>query len=110
MKRLALATALIASVAAPAFADGHTTAFAIMHFNMSEDSASDRRMVPVGELMMADLTMDSTLSDVFRQLNMSVETMSDLRGETGFVTVIASDPAHGAEIFERLRLQSLEDE
>ncbi len=102
MKRLALATALAASIAAPAFADGHTTSVAIMHFNMSADNASETRMVPAGELTMADITMGSTLADVFSQLNMDAENMSELRGDGGFVTIIMSDPAHGADIFARL--------
>lgn len=102
MKRLALATALAAAVAAPAFADGHTTQFAIMHFNMSQDNASEMRMTPSGDIMMADLGMGSTLSDVFTQLNLSAANMSELRGDGETVTIIASDPAHAAAIFERL--------
>ena len=102
MKNFALATALATAFAAPAFADGHTTSFAIMHFNMSADSTSDLRMVPSGDLMMADLTMGSSLAEVFGQLNLSAENMTELRGEGDFVTIIASDPEHGAEIFRRL--------
>ncbi len=102
MKRLALAAALATSFAAPALADGHSTSFAIMHFNMSADSASEVIMTPNGEIVTADLTMGSSLAQVFSHLNLSAENMSDLRGESGFVTVIASDPAAGAEIFRRL--------
>ncbi len=102
MKTLALATALAASIAAPVFADGHTTQFAIMHFNMSLDNAQEMRMTPSGEITMADLGMGSTLGDVFTQLNLTAENMTELRGTGETVTVIASDPAHAAAIFERL--------
>jgi hypothetical protein len=102
MKSLALSAVLAASIAAPAFADGHTTQVAIMHFNMFADNATETRMAPAGDLMMVDLGMGSTLGDVFSQLNLSAESMTDLRGEGGFVTVIASDPEAGAEIFRRL--------
>lgn len=101
MKRFALATALAASVAAPAFADGHTSQFAVMHFNMFEDNALEMRN-PNGEIMMADLGMGSTLGDVFTQLNLTAENMSELRGTGETVTIIASDPEHAAEIFRRL--------
>ncbi|MEX3017418.1 hypothetical protein [Gymnodinialimonas hymeniacidonis] len=101
MKTLALATALAASIAAPAFAQD-STQFAIMHFNMSLDNAQEMRMVPSGEIMMADLGMGSTLGDVFSQLNLTAENMTELRGTGETVTVIASDPAHAAAIFERL--------
>ena len=101
MKTLALAAALAASVAAPAFADGHAAQFAVMHFNMSQDMVLEMRN-PNGEIMMADLGMGSTLADVFTQLNLSAENMSELRGTGETVTIIASDPAHAAEIFQRL--------
>ncbi|MBL4627219.1 MAG: hypothetical protein JKY00_04160 [Roseicyclus sp.] len=102
MKRLAIAAALAASFAAPAFADGHTTNFAIMHLNMSAENESELIMVPQGDIMMADLEMGSTLADVFRQLNLSAETMADLRGQGETVTIIMSDPTYAAEIFRRL--------
>ena len=102
MKRFALAAALATSFVAPAFADGHTTQLAIMHFNLSEDTTREFIMTPSGDIMMADLGMGSTLGDVFSQLNLSAESMSDLRGEGETVTIIASDPAHAAEIFQRL--------
>ena len=103
MKRLALAATLAAtSFAAPAFADGHTTEFAILHLNMSAENQSELIMVPQGDITMADLGMGSTLADVFSHLNLSAENMSELRGQGDTVTVIMSDPAHAAEIFRRL--------
>lgn len=110
MKRLALAAALAASFAAPAFADGHAASFAIMHFNMDADSAGDLRMAPQGDAVTADLTMGSSLAEVFSHLNMDAENMGDVRGANGSVTIIASDPAHAQEIFARLMAESAEDE
>lgn len=102
MKRLALATTAVVALAAPVFADAHSSSFAVMHFNMSTESASDIVMVPSGDIMMADLTMGSTLAEVFRILNMSVENMSDLVGEGDTVTIIMSNPTHAQDIFDML--------
>lgn len=103
MKRLALAATLAATAfAAPAFADGHTTQFAIMHFNMSADNSSEVIMLPQGDSVMADLAMGTTLAEVFAQLNMSAENMSELTGQAGTVTILMSDPTHAADIFARL--------
>lgn len=103
MKRLALATALATSLAAPAFAEGHTTAFAILHFNMSADNTGEIIMDPRSDIMMADLTMGSTLSEVFRILNLDADNMSELRGQGDTVTVIMSNPSFATDVFERLR-------
>ncbi|ABD52991.1 hypothetical protein [Jannaschia sp. CCS1] len=103
MKRFALAATLAATAfAAPAFADGHATNFAIMHFNMDADNADQFVMLPQGDTVQVDLEMGTTLAEVFAHLNMSAETMGDLVGQSGTVTILASDPAHAAEIFSRL--------
>lgn len=111
MKRLALAATLAATAfAAPAFADGHTTQFAIMHFNMDADNADQFVMLPQGETAMADLEMGTTLAQVFQRLNLSADTMGDVRGANGSVTILMSDPTHAAEIFRRLMEESREDD
>lgn len=110
MKRLALAATLAATAfAAPAFADGHTTQFAIMHFNMDADSTGDRRMTPTG-LTTVDLSAGSTLADVFAHLNMDADTSMDVTGDGPGVTIVMSDPAHAAEIFRRLMAESMGDD
>lgn len=110
MKKLLLAATVAAtSFTAPALADGHSTAFAIMHFNMDADSAGDIRMVPSG-LTTVPLEGNSTLADVFSHLNMDADSAMDLRGQGAGVTIIANDPAHAAEIFRRLMAESAEDE
>lgn len=110
MKHLALAAATAMAFVAPAFADGHSSSFAIMHFNMQEDDANDRRMVPTG-LTQVDLTPGSTLSDVFGHLNMDADVSMNVAGSgaTG-VTIIMSDPGLAADIFARLMAESAENE
>lgn len=106
MKRLALAATLAATAfAAPAFADGHSTQFAIMHFNMDQDSFGDRRMTPTA-LTTVELTPGSTLADVFSHLNMDADSAMDVAGEGAGVTIVASEPAFAAEIFRRLMEES----
>ncbi|SFJ79063.1 hypothetical protein [Jannaschia pohangensis] len=103
----AFATAVLA---VPAFAEGHTQSFAIMHFNMGQDSPSDRRMVPTG-LTQVELTPGSTLSDVFNHLNMDADRAMDVTGTgAGGVTILLSDPTMAAEIFRRLMAKSQENE
>jgi len=111
MKKLFAAAALAtAALTAPAFADGHTQSFAIMHFNMDQDSASDRRMVPSG-LMQVELTPGSTLKDVFNHLNMDADRAMDVSGTgAGGVTILMRDPTMAADIFRRLMEESREDE
>jgi hypothetical protein len=102
MKRLALATAITAALAAPAFADSHAASFAVMHFNMFADNASELLMEPAGDgPVTMQLVPGSTLAEVFAQLNMDADVAMDVSGQTG-VTIIMSDPAHAEEIFRRL--------
>lgn len=102
MKRLALAAALAATtIAAPAFAQSNAAEFAIMHFNMDQDSAGDRRMSPRG-LTTVELTPGSTIADVFSHLNMDADRAMDVAGSGNGVTVIMGDPAFAADIFRRL--------
>ncbi len=108
MKRFAIAAAVAASLAAPAFAQD-TTSFAIMHFNMDADSAGDVRMVPQ-TLRTIELTPGSTIGDVISHLDMDADSFMDVSGDTGGVTILSSSPAHAAEIFARLMEESREDE
>jgi len=102
MKRLAIAAALAASFAAPAFADGHTGSFAVMHFNMSADNTSEIVMTPASDAPVTmQLVPGSTLAEVFAELNMDADTAMDINGGAG-VTIIMSDPAFAAAIFARL--------
>lgn len=111
MKRLALAATLAATAfAAPAFADGHSTQFAIMHFNMDADNSSQLIMQPQGDTVMADLQMGTTLADVFAELNMSADNMGEIAGQNGTVTILMSDPTYAAEIFRRLAAESAGDD
>lgn len=111
MKKLALAAALALPLAAPALADGHTTGFAIMHFNMDADSAGDVQLVPMGMMTQVPLTPGTTLADVFGHLNMDADSQMDVSGQgAGGVTIVMRDPTHAAEIFRRLAAESRENE
>lgn len=105
MKRLALAATLAATAfAAPAFADGHTNSFAVMHFNMSADNASELIMTPGADAPVSmTLVPGSTLAEVFSQLNMDADNVMNVNGGNG-VTIIMSGAAseQAAEIFRRL--------
>ena len=110
MKRLALATALVATLAVPAFAQSQSSGFAVMHFNMFADNASELQMVPTGDAPVSmQLVPGSTLAQVFAELNMDADAAMDLQGQAG-VTIIMSDPTHAAEIFRRLMEASREDD
>lgn len=108
MKRLALAAAISAAMVAPAFAQD-STGIAIMHFNMDEDSQSDVRMVPAGDIVTVDLDETATLSDIFSRLNMDEDSVADMRGGNG-VTIVMTDPSRAADIFAMLMEASREDE
>jgi len=110
MKALIYAAAASLALAAPAMAQSDATNFAIMHFNMDEDSNMNIRMIPSGDAQIVDITDDQTLLDIYRLFNMDVDSMSDLRGQGDGVTVIMTDPTRAQEIFARLRAESAEDE
>lgn len=110
MKTLIYAAAASLALAAPAMAQSDATNFAIMHFNMDEDSNMNIRMIPSGDAQIVDITDDQTLLDVYSHFNMDVDSMSDLRGQGEGVTVIMTDPTRAQEIFARLRAESAEDE
>lgn len=111
MKKFALAAAAAAMVAAPAIADESGRSFAIMHFNMDEDSADEMRMVPEGNPIIVDLGRDTSLAEIFAQFNMQEDMFTSQRGQgANGVTIIMSDPGFAADVFEMIRAESLEDE
>lgn len=104
MKKLAIA-ALTATtlMAAPAFAQS-ASSFAIMHFNMDQDSAGDVVMTPAGDApVVVELAPGSTLSDVFGELNMSFDSASDIDGTNGVTVITNTNSAAAQAIFDMLR-------
>lgn len=109
MKSIMYAAVASLAFAAPVFAQSDHVRFAIMHFNMDADNASEMRMVPMGDAQVVDLNDNATLLEVFNHFNMDADSLSDVRGQAG-VTVIMGDPSYAAEIFERLMEESRENE
>ncbi|MEX3015736.1 hypothetical protein [Gymnodinialimonas hymeniacidonis] len=106
MKKIALIAAVAATVAAPAFAQSAASVAAIQHFNMFEDNALERTNVNgVGQ----SVSPSGALGQTFEILNSDQDVASDLRGVNG-ATLVNGQPAYGADIFDRLRAASLEDE
>ncbi|MEM7722567.1 MAG: hypothetical protein AAF376_09350 [Pseudomonadota bacterium] len=111
MKKFALAAAAAALVAGPALADEANRSFAIMHFNMDEDSADEMRMVPEGNPIIVDLGADTSLAELFAQFNMQEDMFDAQRGQgANGVTIIMSDPGAAADVFAMIRAESAEDE
>ncbi len=108
MKRTAIIAALVASLAAPAFAN--STEFAIQHFNQDHDSIMDIVTVPAADnSVVVSTSNNSSLSQAFDIANASADNAGDLRGLNG-ATVVSGTVAYGADIFAELRAASLEDE
>ncbi|MEJ6388259.1 hypothetical protein [Gymnodinialimonas ulvae] len=106
MKNIAIIAAVAASLAAPAFAQSAASVAAIQHFNQFEDSALERTNVNgVG----TRVSPTGSLGQTFSVLNEDQDVASDLRGVNG-ATLVNGTPAYGADIFDRLRAASLEDE
>ena len=106
MKKIALIAAVAATVAAPAFAQSAAAVAAIQHFNLSEDNVLEQTNVnAVGSPVAAT----GALGETFAILNSDEDVRSDLRGVNG-ATLVNGTPAYGADIFDRLRAASLEDE
>lgn len=110
MKKIALITALVTSVAAPAFAQS-ALELAVENHNMSANRQSDQIMVSP-----ADITLGTTVStrgdaaraQAIANYNASADSASD-RIDGRFVTVFASEPGHAADIFAQLAAESRED-
>ncbi|MEJ6390078.1 hypothetical protein [Gymnodinialimonas ulvae] len=106
MKNIAIIAAVAASLAAPAVAQSAASVAAIQHFNQFEDNALERTNVNgVGQRV----APAGNLGETFSVLNSVQDTASDRRGLNG-ATVVNGTPAYGADIFDRLRAASLEDE
>lgn len=109
MKKIAIIAAVAASLAAPAFAQSATTAFAIAQFNQSAERHSDIIALPDGSNTTQVSTRGMTpLADAFAQFNLTADNPSQLRGETS-ATVVNGTPAYGSDIFARLAAESRED-
>lgn len=99
MKKFAIAAGLAATLAAPAFADGHAREVAIMVFNQSEDNPLER-IAMTTEPMFVDVTQDTTLAEVLDQINMSAAMSSDEINNM-FLTIVGNTTI-AQEIFDQL--------
>jgi hypothetical protein len=100
MTRIALTTALIATIAVPAFAD-NSMKFAVEQFNESYDSVSEIITLPATNVGVTVSSRNTLISEVQDRLNQSYDSVDNIR--TGG-TIFASEPAYAADIFEALRL------
>ncbi len=110
MKKIALITALVTSIAAPAFAQSALDV-AVENHNMSANRQSDLIMVPNGELTLG--TTVSTRGNAARARaiavhNASADSVGD-RIDGRFVTTFSNTPAHAADIFAEIAAQARED-
>ncbi len=111
MKTLAIAAAFAAALAAPAAAQSAATAFAIEHFNMSLDSAGERRLVPTGEnTERVSIRGNSALATALDVFNSSRDSAGERRGQTGSATFVSNTPAHAAGIFADIEAARAEDQ
>jgi hypothetical protein len=102
MTRTLAISAIVAALAAPAFAQSaQETAFAV--FNASADSVTDIRSLPAGDSAVTVSTRgDDALAVAYAVLNESADSVSDLRGLNG-ATVYDNTPAYAADKFAELR-------
>jgi len=107
MNRIALISALAVTLAAPAFADDAAT-FARQHLNGDVDSVMEIVALPAADSVIISTQGTSVLADVFAQLNGSVDSVTELRGQNG-ATIVSGTPAYGADIFAALAAESLEN-
>lgn len=105
MKTL-LISAVIVTVAAPAFADVN---FAINHFNQDKDRASDRVRLQAPADVTTVSTRGGALGRAVDIFNASKDRASD-RVLSGTGTLVSGTPANGGDIFARIRAESLENE
>jgi hypothetical protein len=98
----ALAAAVAATLAAPAFAQ-NSLGFAVEHFNESIDSVNERIDGPVLGTTVSSMR-DNAICTAIGLRNGSIDSVNErVNGDT--VTLFSGEPAHAAEIFERLRLE-----
>ncbi len=109
MTRYALLAALIASLAAPAYAD-RAHSFAVQHLNQDIDTPLQR--TDPREFTPSNVTISartaSSLGAAFEHFNMDADALSDRSGDAG-ATILSGSPLHGADIFERLAAESRGD-
>lgn len=104
MKRIALITAVAATLTAPAFAASDAAVFAIQHFNQDIDQTQDRAVLPLIDeqnTVTASTRGNTVLADVFAHFNQDADNSSDLRGVVP-ATIVASEPTYGADIFRAI--------
>lgn len=80
-----------------------------MHFNMSA-MGNNEFIMSADEGTMIMLDENTTLAEAISRFNSSEDSAGDRVGDTGTVTVFMSDPTYAAEIFERLRDETMGDE
>lgn len=108
MKNLIALTAVVATLAAPAFANAD---FAISHFNQDKDSVIERIAQPAAsESAVVSTNNRSDAAVAFGIFNASVDSVSDLRGLNGGTLINGGHSAVATEIFAELRAESLENE
>ena len=108
MKKLALITAIAASLAAPAFADATAV---IQHFNQDADSFMDVRSIPSSDGSVTVSTNNrSAQAAAFAVFNASASSQGDLRGLNGATLVQSHQSDAAAAIFADLRAAGLENE
>jgi hypothetical protein len=96
MTRIALTTALIATIAAPPFEDD-SMKFAVGQFNQSYDSVSEVITLPATDVGVTVSSRSTLITDVQDRLNQSYDSVSDIQAGG---TIFASEPAFAADIFE----------
>lgn len=111
MKNFAIITAVVASLAAPTFAQSASD-LAIQNHNGSAASNSDLIAQGVNGLTMgvtASTRGNSALAQAIAVNNASADTASD-RIDGRFVTTFSNTPGHAADIFDRLAAESRGEE
>lgn len=95
MKTASLVAALALTVAAPAFAQSASTAFAIEQFNQSADTTSE----------IIDMSNVTEGAAVTTEGDTAIARAMELLGEgndLGYASVFPGDPAFASDVFDRL--------
>ncbi len=104
---IAIAAALAAlTLTTPALATD-STMFTINHLNQSAGASSDRIVVgPNGPTLGTSVSSmgDTAIGAAINHFNASVDSAGE-RVNSATVTLFPSEPAHGADIFEQMRLE-----
>ncbi|MEM7722568.1 MAG: hypothetical protein AAF376_09355 [Pseudomonadota bacterium] len=115
MKRIITIALMAATLTAPLAATAEPltpTQRAIIHFNMDVDQVLERRN-PFGAASRSGTFVSTQsrpdLAQSFARFNAQEDSVDGRRGLRG-ATIFSNRPAHGADIFARIRAESLEDE